>query len=100
MVDGVLLACLTTSHLIMAGIFQDANGLVVTGFYYIGEATSLEMETYGLLRGFKLVIDCGYLAMEIEMNSLLVYNTVQGNTGIAWKMDCMIQQIKKDRSRG
>ncbi|KAL3520104.1 hypothetical protein ACH5RR_018253 [Cinchona calisaya] len=79
--DGVLPASSTTSHLIMA-------------------ATSLEVEAYGLMHALKMAINCGYLAMEIKMDSLLLFNMVQGDTSIAWKIDWMIRQIKQYLSQG
>ncbi|KAL3522835.1 hypothetical protein ACH5RR_015669 [Cinchona calisaya] len=62
------------------GIFRDIRGLDVAGFYYSnGEATSLEVGAYGLLRGFKMKIDRAYLAMEIEIKSLSLFNMVQAS---------------------
>ncbi|XP_027150495.1 uncharacterized protein LOC113750754 [Coffea eugenioides] len=73
-------------------VFRDSSGNILCGFsLFLGSRTNMEAEAMALLEG--LLLSENFLSLNVEMDSQVLLNMVNGDGGVPWKLWLSIKSL-------
>ncbi|XP_071933175.1 uncharacterized protein [Coffea arabica] len=76
------------------GVLRNSEGRLLFAFStFLGHCTSIQAEVKALLFGVNLCISCGYVRVQLEVDSLVLVQVLQRATRYPWSIDTEIRSL-------
>ena len=80
------------------GLVWDRHGHFIFGYScFFGNLTSLHVELKAMLFGVRQCLLCGYDALHVETDSLVLANMIQGTSACPWELQGELEELLQYR---